>query len=352
MDHLRFWGAAGSRRLAALAALVVLASCATGGHAADSPAADSMSPSEAQAFIAEVTRARGIAVDQTPVSNMEQLFQVLAGDQVGRFASAEQLVAGKPGIEALTTHATIELAWSDDFTTFSRILDELAQRAVFEVKRLNTKRESGRALTAAEASALEQNQKNAAFDAKAKLALSVLAQVHLHAGQGVVYEALRQFPKEPMTYRVAAYLSLLSREWPDFDAAMSWFVDSEKKDAGLVYLRALEALNRRRVPQEATALLREALRLNPNMVRAQAKLVLGEGDIDATHREFERLREVAPQHPMVAIWGPSITSDYELSVSFRQAEAARQLPASIGVGAPGVTSGQQPSADAPPTGAQ
>ena len=303
-----------------------------------------MSPSDAQAFITQVTRERGIAVDQTPVTNMEQLFQALADDQVGRFGSAEQLVAGKPGIEALTTHATIELVWSDDFTTFSRILDELSKRAGFEVKRLNTKRDSGRALTDAESKAIEQNQKNAAFDAKAKLALSVLARVHLGAAQGIVYEALRQFPKEPLTYRAAAYLSLLSREWPDFDAAMSWFVDNEAKDAGLVYLRALEALNRRRVPQDASALFREALRLNPKMVRAQAKLVLSESDIDATHREFERLRAVAPQHPMVAIWGPSITSDYELSSAFRQ--AAAQRPAALGNGTPAAQSEDQPSSQA------
>lgn len=305
-----------------------------------------MSPAEAQAFIAEVTRERGITVDQTPVTGMDQLFQALADDQVGRFASAELLVAGKPGIDALTTHATIELAWSDDFTTFSRILDELSKRAQFEVKRLNTKRESGRALTDAESKAIEQNHKNGAFDAKAQLALSVLAEVHLRAAQGIVYEALRQFPKEPMTYRAAAYLSLLSREWPDFDAAMSWFVDNEAKDAGLVYLRALEALNRRRVPQEASVLFREALRLNPKMVRAQAKLVLSEGDIDATYREFEKLRAVAPQHPMVAIWGPSITSDHELSSAFR--EAASQQPAALGNGTPAAKSEDLPNLQADP----
>jgi len=334
MDHLGF-------RAAAIGLLLAfLASCASGGHAADSPAADAMSPAEAQAFISEVTRERGITVDRTPVEDMEQLFQALGDDQIGRFASAEQLVAGKPGIDALATHATIELAWSDDFTTFARILDELSKRATFEVKRLNTLSDSGRALTDAEAKAREQNQKNAAFNAKATRALSVLAEQHLNTGRGVVYEALRRFPKEPTTYRAAAYLSLLSREWPDFDAAMSWFVETEAKDAGLVYLRGLEALNRRRTPKAATALFREALRLNPRMVRAQVKLVLAEDGIDATYREFENLRALAPQHPMVAIWGPAITSDYELSSSFRQARAARTPPASLG---PGTASGTEES---------
>jgi tetratricopeptide (TPR) repeat protein len=311
-----------------------------------------MSPSEARAFIARVQGERGIAVDQTPVTSMEQLLQTLADDQVGRFSSAEQLVAGKPGIDALALHATIELAWSDDFTTFARILEELKKNAEFALKQLGTKRDSGRPLTDAELQALEQNQKNVEFDAKARLALEVLAEEHLRSARGITYQALGQFPKEPMTYRVAAYLSLLSREWPDFDAAMSWFSDTEAKDAGLVYLRALEALNRRRVAKQATALLREALRINPHMIRAQAKLVLAEDSIEARYREFEQLRAVAPEHPMVAIWGPSVTSDYQLSSAFRRALVARQPPATIGTGAPPVGSEDRPEPEPVPPAAE
>jgi len=293
-----------------------------------------MSPADARAFIAEVQRTRGIAVDQTPVTSIEQLLQALGDDEVGRFASAAQLVAGRPGIEALALHATVELAWSDDFTTFARILAELEKRAVFEVDRLNKKRESSLALSDAEAKGLEQNKHNAAFDAKARLALEVLAAEHLHTAGDVVDHALRQFPKEEMTYRVAAYFSLLSREWPNFDTAMSWFAETEAKDASLVYLRALERLNRRRVPKDATLLFREALRLNPQMVRAQAKLVLSEDGIDAKYSEFEKLRAVAPQHPMVSLLGPSIISDYQLSSAFRQALAERQAPSVLGSSTP------------------
>jgi hypothetical protein len=328
MHHLGFIGAAG------LSLLVALAACGGSEPSADSPAARSMSAADARGFIAKVQQERGIVVDQAPVNNMEQLLEALGDDQVGRFSSAAQLVAGKPGIEALTLHATIELAWSDDFITFARIFDELGKRAQFEVERLNTKRESGLALSDAEAKGLQQNKKNAAFDANAKLALEVLAGEHLRTAGDVVDQALRQFPKEEMTYRAAAYLSLLSREWPNFDTAMSWFAETEAKDAGLVYLRAFEALNRRRVAPRATALFREALRLNPKMVRAQAKLVLSEEGIDAKYAEFEKLRAAAPRHPMVSLLGPSITSDYQLSSAFREALSSRQPPAPIGPAVP------------------
>ncbi len=270
---------------------------------------------------------------------MDELLEVLASDQVQRFRDAEQLVAGKPGIDALSLHATIELAWSDDFSTLALILGELGKRADVEVNRLKTNRDSGSALSDAEAKDLEQNQKNAEFDAKAKGALQVLAKDHLQAAGQVVAEARRQFPKDPMTFRVAAYHALLSGDWLAFDTAMGWLKDSEPKDAGLIYLRALESLSRFAVRKDAATLLRSALQVNPKMARAQAKLMLVENGIDAKYAEFEKLKALAPEHPVVWIAGPSITSDYELSASFRKARAARSA---------GQSGTVEPPAAAPP----
>jgi hypothetical protein len=87
------------------------------------------------------------------------------------------------------------------------------------------------------------------------------------------------------------------------------------------------------VRKDAARLLRNALQLNPKMARAQAKLMLVEEGIDAKYAEFEKLKVLAPQHPIVWIAGPSITSDYELSSSFQKARAARQ-PAADPASAP------------------
>ncbi|HEX2669699.1 MAG TPA: hypothetical protein VHM25_02450 [Polyangiaceae bacterium] len=329
MGHSSFRVAVQAATVALGALLLLLSGCGGSEHSVDSPPASSMSPTEARAFMAQVLRERGIPIDTAPVASLQQLLEVLAADQVGRFSSAEQLVAGKPGIEALALHASIELAWSDDLASFARILEELGKRAEFEVKRLSTKRQSSLPLSEAEAKALEQSEKNVAFDAQAKLALEVLAAERLSTASQIVDQTLRQFPKDPATYRGAAYFSLLSREWPNFDAAMSWFVEGEAKDAGLVYLRGFEALKRRRSPAQATALFQEALRLNPQFVRAQGKLVLSATDVDARYAEFEKLRALAPQHPLVSLLGPSITSDYELSSSFRRARAAREAEGAV-----------------------
>jgi len=296
-----------------------------------------MSSSDAQAFVAEVQKQRGLPAP-APVNSIDELLEVLASDQVQRFRNAEALVAGKPGIDALSLHASLELAWSDDSSTLALILGELAKRADVEVKRLQTKRDTGTPLTEAETKDLEQNQKNLEFDVKAKGALEVLAQDHLRAGEQVVAEAKRQFPKDPMTYRVAAYSALLSGQWLEFDAAIGKLQAEEAKEAGLIYLRGLEALSRFAVRKDAAARFRAALQVNPKMARAQAKLALVEGEIDAKYAEFEKLEALAPQHPIVWLAGPSIKSDYELSASFRKARAARQAEAPAAAPAPAGTS--------------
>lgn len=310
-----------------------------------------MSSNDAQAFVAEVQKQRGLPAP-APVNSIDELLEVLASDQVQRFRSAEGLVAGKPGIDAMSLHASLELAWSDDFSTLALILGELATRADVEVKRLETKREAGTPLTEAEAKELEQNQKNLEFDVKAKGALEVLAQDHLRAAERVVAEAKRQFPKDPMTYRVAAYYALLSGQWLEFDAAIGKLQAEEAKDAGLVYLRGLEALSRFAVRKDAAARFRDALQINPKMARAQAKLTLVEAEIDAKYAEFEKLQALAPQHPIVWLAGPSIKSDYELSASFRKARAARQAPQPAAPDAAAAPASSAPAPAAPAAAAQ
>jgi len=329
-----------------LSLLLALPACAPGANSAGAASPSAMSSSDAQAFVTDVQRQRGLPTP-APVSSIADVLEVLAVDQTARFRDAESLVAGKPGVDALTLHASLELAWSDDFTTLSLILDELGKRADVEVKRLTARREAGGALSAKEAKDLEQNQRNAEFDVKAKAALEVLAQDHLHAAGLVVAEANRQFPKDPLTKRVVAYHALLSGEWLEFDAAIGSLNDIEAKDAGLIYLRALESLSRFGVRKDAAALLERVLQINPQMVRAQAKLALVEDGIDAKYAEFEKLKALAPQHAIVWLAGPSITSDYELSASFRKARAERQsgMPEAPAASAPAAP----PPVAAPPS---
>jgi tetratricopeptide (TPR) repeat protein len=284
-----------------------------------------MSPADARAFIAEAQAERGVQ-PAAPVANMEQFLEVLDGDQISRFESASAFIAGKPGIDAITLHAAIELAWSDGYTTVARIVEELGKRAAVEVKRLREQRDSGRAFGDAQAKELERVEKNEEFLAKAREALDVLAKEHLDVAVAPVNEALRQFPKDRRTYRVAAYYYLLAADWEKFDSAMAWLKDGEAEDAGVQYLRALEALRRFAIRQEARGFLQKALELDPKLVRAQSKLVFTEEGIAERHAELKKLESLSPRHPVVVIAGPAITSEYEMSASLQKAREPGASP--------------------------
>ena len=260
--------------------------------------------------------------------------QALGDDQVGRFASAEQLVAGKPGIEALIAPRHHRARVERRFHQLSRAFSTSSENdAEFEVKRLHDEaRVRSSALTEAEGQSLEQNQKNAAFDAKAKLRRFRRARpgVICSIASVVVDQALRQFPKDPMTYRVAAYLLAAVSRVAGFRHGHELVRgQSRTKDAGLVYLRALEALNRRRVP---AAMRRRCsgkrLRLDPKMVRAQAKLVLARR---GHRRDVSRVREPArgraPAPDGRPAWGlpsPATTSCRHRFVTRRPRDSHRQ----------------------------
>ncbi|HEX5099055.1 MAG TPA: hypothetical protein VFV94_06120 [Polyangiaceae bacterium] len=307
---------------------------------AESP---SMTPAEAREFIAEVQKERGVTPDETPVTSVEQLLDILTADDINRFDAANRLVAGKPGIDAMSLNATLELCWSDSFNTVALIVEELRKRDAVEVQRLTQERDAGRDFTDQDKKELERAEQAVAFDVKARAALEVLAKDHLAAGGALVHEELRQFPSDPRTYRVAAFYYLLTADWQHFDTSMQWLKDTEATDSGLQYLRGLEALLRYAIKKEASDFLRKSLELNAKQVRAQAKLVLTEEGIEAIHAELEKLRAVAPRHPVVTIAGPSITTAYQMATAFSQARATRPAAA-----APPASTGSAPAQDPAP----
>jgi hypothetical protein len=317
-----------------LALSISLGACAAGTPAPESAAAGSgMSSADARAFLAEVQKERGVQPGAS-VTSMEQFLQVLEGDEIGRFESAAAFVAGKPGIDAMTLHATLELSWSDGFSTVALIVSELGKRAAVEAKRLNDLKESGKAFSEAQEKELERAEKSVAFHAKAREALGRLAKDHLETALGPVNECLRQFPKDVRTYRVAAFYYLCAEDWEKFDTAMEWLKEGAATDPMVQTMKAGEAMKRFAIRKEARGFLTEALKLNPKLVRAQAKLVFFEEGIAATHAELEKLRAVAPRHPIVNIAGPAIDSEYETAAALERARGPQASPAAPAPPAP------------------
>ncbi|MET0591863.1 MAG: hypothetical protein ABW133_04135 [Polyangiaceae bacterium] len=314
-------------RLAAMAVALWVAAC--GGSAPPPPKSGStipMTPAEARAYLSEVQVQRGLPLPQhAPVTSMDELVAIISTDNVSRFGDAVEFVQGKPGIDAITLHAAIELAWSDSYSTVAALAEEFGKRAKIEEDRLKKQRDEGKVFTNSETRTLEQASAEAATLDRTKRALRVLADDHLRAASVPVGECLRQFERDPKSFRVAAFYYLLAADWPSFDKAMSRYEHYEG-DAGIQYLRALESLKRYGVRKDARDQLDDALRIDPRMVRAQAKLVLIEDGIDEMNAELQKLREMNPTHLIVGIAGPSIKREYDFSTSLSRAKAAQSTP--------------------------
>jgi len=302
------------------AALLLVAGCAGGEQS--SKTAATMSAPEARDMLAELQAARGVKPKPPQaVKNAEELLDIVMRDDIDRFEDAARFLEGKGGVDALTMSATVELLWSDAYGTVALVARELGHRGEVEVARLEEKHDSGREFTKDDQRRLDEAKERVEFDGKAEMALGVLSREHLSSGSDSAREAIRQFPNDERTLRVAAFYYLSTGTWGRYDEVMSSFRDIEADDPGLLFLRALEALRRRSAPDEARALLKQALGKNPRLVRAQAKLVLLQADIRATYIELTQLEAMAPAHPIVRITGPLIKSEYQLSQSFERARA-------------------------------
>jgi hypothetical protein len=282
-----------------------------------------MTAPEARDMLAELQAARGVKPKPPQaVANAEELLDIVMRDDIDRFEDAARFLEGKGGVDAITMSATVELLWSDAYGTVALVARELGHRAEVEVARLEEKHDSGREFTKDDQRRLDEAKQRVEFDAKAEMALGVLSREHLASGSDIAREALRLFPSDERTLRVAAFYYLSTGTWGRYDEVMASFQDIEADDPGLLFLRALEALRRRSAPDDARRLLKQALGKNPRLVRAQAKLVLIQEDIAASYAELTRLEAMAPAHPIVRITGPLIKSEYRLSQSFERARGA------------------------------
>lgn len=298
-------------------ALTVIA-CAPGPEA-KSPEEHSFSTEEARTYLAEVRAERNpnLPPEKDPTS-VEEVFQILEHDDVFRLEGAARFMEGMPGVEALTVRAMLDLAAADVFLTVTEVLGELGKRHQQEVDRLKKKEQDGRLSSEEEADLKKRLQLLDDFS-KANAALSVLAEAHLEAGQSLAFEAVRQYPKDVLGYRVSAYYYLLEGDWLKYEDMMTALEKANDEAPLLNYFRALESLYRSEDREGARSFLLKALEEKPGLVRAQAELVLIQDTIFLRHQELVKLRAMNPHHPIVTIAGPAIDEEFQVATALRNA---------------------------------
>jgi hypothetical protein len=307
------------RALWLILGLAALGGCAGTQSSAESPH-DAMSAKDAQAVLVEFAKQHGISAPKQPdPTSLPRVVELLLSDQTSSFEGALRFLEGKQGGDILTLRALLELSWSDGYTTVSDVLFELNRRSGLEVKRLKD-REAAGALTKTEEEMLATLEARIEAANRARIACEVLAAEHLAAAAPLASEAVKQGKPgftQPLT--ALAFYYLLSDKWLEYDDVMDSVRAAERNTIMVQYLNAMESLQRFTLREQAREELRQALALQPKFVRAQAKLVLLQDDVEAAYAEFTKLKAMSPGHPVLFLVGDLIVDEYEASRALSQA---------------------------------
>ena len=124
----------------------------------------------------------------------------------------------------------------------------------------------------------------------------------------------------PKTLAETRYEERLQEEWTKFDEMVAKIEARNPDSVGLLFLRGVEARDRRGDDNEAKSYLEQALWRDQLFVRARVHLLLTQSTDAGVDRQYELLRRASPYHQIV-IWGPSLMA--KAYVAKRAQDAAR-----------------------------
>lgn len=311
------------RTACAILLLVLTSACASSKSATNDGSTiglgvnvESMRPPEAAQIIREFQTAYGvppIPPPNTQVTSMAQVLEIIRGDRLPEFEEARRFASTRPGPEALTIRAYLELSYANALMTAAWILEKERRQELTELRQLSQSRplvDDPAAVQKDQARAAKLNAKTADLR-KVIRALRVLSEEPLVAGNDLAEQAIAQDPKQQLAYLANANYFRLRGNWLEFDRMMEYADDGGADSAVRTYLRAMEAFERYVDPSRCERLLKEALVQRPDLVRAQANLVLVNDKIEAKHAELQRLKAMSPTHLVVRLAGPMIEEEYK-----------------------------------------
>ncbi|MGD8825371.1 MAG: hypothetical protein PVI24_10345 [Myxococcales bacterium] len=300
----------------------MLCACASSKSASSDPSTigkgvdvETMRPEEAARVIREFQQVYGLPsapAPDTQVTSMAQVLEIIRGDRLPEFEAARRYAAGRPGAEAFTLRAYLDLSYAGALLTAASILDaELKQD-------MTNLRGASRPMPLQEPDASKEEQARVA-DLQAKVAdlrkviraLHVLSEAPLESGLDLAEEAIRQDPKAQLAYLASANYYRLRRSWLEYDRMMSYADDGPGNPPVLTFLLAMESLERYADRARCEKLLRETLAQRPDFVRAQANLVLVSDSIEKEYAELQALKKMSPNHLVVRLAGPMIEEEYQ-----------------------------------------
>jgi len=276
---------------------------------------ETMRPPEAAQVVQEFQKTYGIPPippPDTPVTSMAQVLEIIRGDRLPEFEPARRFAASRQGTEALTVRAYLELSYANALMTAAWILEKERRQDLTELRQLSQSRPlvDPNAAQEDQANLAKLNAKTADLR-KVIRALRVLSEQPLVAGADLAEQAIAQDPKAQLAYLANANYFRLRGNWLEFDRMMRYADEAGGDPAVRTYLRAMEAFERYVDPERCEKLLKETLVKRPDLVSAQANLVLVNDKIDAKYAELQRLKAISPTHLVVRLAGPMIEEEYD-----------------------------------------
>jgi len=225
------------------------------------------------------------------------------------------------------------------------VVSDLINRATFNLKeerQLLSKRAVTKGLNDKEQARLKTLDNALDEMSGVSVALTRLGDDHIATGIKDAKAVIDGAPNEYLGYRVAADFYRLTEDWTNFDATVKKLEELNPKSNGLVFAKAMEALQRKNDRPAAVALLKQALETDPKFTRARAQLLLAESNVDAAWADYEALKAVQPRHQIVAWIGPTLDAERESLIATVDRSTSRcpshAAPSSTNAGAPSSSS--------------
>jgi len=299
-----------NRVASALVGLVGLSACATLSKNAGYRPPPVDTPEQAEAFL-DTFRARYGGEFESPppsgpVDSLVEAEAILVADALHRYPEARAYAETASGVRALVLRAALELTSVGAQRT---VRDLLAER--------RTQLEAEQRLIGLRSVESEGDERRRAeLDRRikdfrqAERALDQLASLRLEAGGTLADEALRRFPNDGRAHFMSAMRYRLDRDWPDYGREARWLRSHDFHTPGTRYMRAMVEFERGGRLDEARRALEALTVEEPQLVRAQAQLVLLYEHIEDVRAELAQLRSVSPHHFVVRLVGQAIDDEW------------------------------------------
>jgi tetratricopeptide (TPR) repeat protein len=272
-----------------------------------------MSLEQARAIVAEIestwpSREDSALMHPTSYADVEQILKL---DQVNLYPGAVAFIATQTGPQARALHAQIEMAWAETYILMVQILDNLEKRYTPRLAELEKKMAAGplRDDEQRERSTivlvLPQLQRN-------REAFKKLAFEHIVTGQEKAEKVMADYPDNYLGYRVAADMYQMLRGWDQFGEMVQKIEQTNPKSNGLVFCRGAEAIERYSDAAKAADYFHQALKNDPQFVRAQAYLLMIQKEPPGMYAELMNLEKLNHNHQLIMWAGKSIQKAYEL----------------------------------------